>query len=136
MKKYLVLFISILVLGFASCSSDDDSSAPSVLGKWNFEKFEYYNSDNELLETEEVEYDCETNKVYYLDFKENKELDVVYYTSSCVERKYTSQWELQNQKVVFSLDGEFESTELTNSKLVLKTVGSSSGNYSLLYLTR
>lgn len=139
MKKHIVLFISTLVLGFgfASCNSDDDSSAPSVVGKWNLNKIESYDSNDELLESFEVEYDCPTKKVHYLDFKNNGDIDVVSYRTDCTERKYEAigTWVQQNKKVILHLDGlEYESSELTKSTLVLKI--SEFSGYQLLYLTR
>lgn len=135
MKKHLVLFIATLFLGFTSCSSDDDSAAPSVLGKWNFEKIEYQDANGQLLDTEEIQYDCPTNKVQTLDFKENGELDYIYYRTDCSERKFTIEWELRNGKVVFNMDGEFESIELTSSRLIMKAMADSE-SHVLLYLKR
>ncbi|GAB2774332.1 lipocalin family protein [Salinimicrobium soli] len=34
MKKYLILFLAVSLLGFTSCSDDDDAGNPSLIATW------------------------------------------------------------------------------------------------------
>ncbi len=135
MKKQIVLFISTLVLGLGFSSCSDDDSQPSLLGKWNLEKQEERDENNNVTGTWEVEYECETNKTHYFDIKENGEVEIISYRSNCTQRLETIQWEQVNNKTIFFLDVTFEVAELTNSKLVLKYTDPDKSSF-LIHLKR
>jgi hypothetical protein len=88
MKKYLLLFVS--VLAFVSCSDNDDSTdSSSIIGAWEYAKEGTIVSGTETL----VNYENEcSNKKDYVEFLQNGEYGDYYYDSTCDESVDYGDW--------------------------------------------
>ncbi|MFT6689344.1 MAG: hypothetical protein ACJAX7_002377 [Saprospiraceae bacterium] len=128
MKKIIVSFVFVLLLGlvFNSCSSDDSSSTPtstSVVGKWNFSKVSYtFNGQS----SPEADYDgneqgCSKD---YIEFKANGVYNEADYSSTaCVEELSVGTWSKEGSLLTITDDTDTVSVEIigvTTSTLKVK----------------
>lgn len=128
MKKYLLLFVS--VLAFVSCSDDDDktSSPASVVGAWEYYKEGEIVSGVETLVNYENE--CSTNKDY-VEFLQNGEYDDVYYNSDCEESVDYGDWTKSGNMLTNVTEGTtVEILILTETTLKIKYVDTDGAIYT------
>ena len=113
MKKLLLLSISLIL--FTSCSSDDDN--PTILGKWYLYKYtEIINGEqDEVLYTHE----CSTKK-NYVEFLEST-YNSVYYNNLCnLDGESTGNYIINGSNLYLDVNDEYKILTLNNNKLILE----------------
>lgn len=125
MKKFTVLFVSVLTIGltFSSCSKDDDD-AGSLEGKWNFSKEGAVAGGQEIL----VDYsgnEAGCTKDYTTFSADGTVTDVDYdsFDTPCEVFTDNGTWVRTNNTITITSGGETFSAEilnLTSSELKVK----------------
>ena len=120
MKK-LLLFASVLTLGFSSCSKDDAKvSEASLVGKWEFAQEGLIVDGQEFLQPYVHEVDC--NKDYLL-FAASTVAEYNYFGSECEEDIYVDPYTRIGNTLNIMMDGELvvvEIVTLSDTTLKLK----------------
>ena len=138
MKKKLLLALSLgLMITFTGCSSDEDSSTTSIVGKWKSEKFDYYT--NGVLDETVITVEENSSCPDYVEFKSNGtyvsiENDVNCNATADASGTYTyngtnifyNSWGVTESITVISLTSsrmKYDITETSSEGIVYKTVG-------------
>ena len=89
MKKKLLLALSLgLMITFTGCSSDEDSSTTSIVGKWKSEKFDYYT--NGVLDETVITVEENSSCPDYVEFKSNGTYVSIENEVNCNAKSYAS----------------------------------------------
>ena len=132
MKKISILVASAFVFGltFTSCSSDDDSSGGSIVGKWNFSTEKV--SINGITITDEAysgnDEGCATKD--YLEISETTAVEYDYFGSECTLDTYTSTYTRSGNTLTLTEDGEVSTVEVlsvNSNTLVIRSVETMEG---------
>jgi len=130
MRKTIVFFVSIVLLGinFTSCSSNDDAPA-SVVGKWNYSKT--LTSINGVASPEE-DYENEPGcSKDYFELKSGGAFDAGDYSgSSCTLDKSVGTWTQNGSTITIVTDKDTFSGEVvsvSSTVLKIKTTETSNG---------
>nr|WP_314895495.1 lipocalin family protein [uncultured Flavobacterium sp.] len=139
MKKAIILFISVLVLGmtFSSCSNDDNSPAPtpaSVEGKWIYNKMSYTYLGGTNPEEDYVGNELGCIKDYIELNAGGVYNDGDYTGSDCVLVKNNGTWSKSGNIITVlspGLAAHFELVSVSSSELKVKRTDTQWGILSL-----
>lgn len=126
MKRVSILVASAFVLGltFTSCSSDDDSSGGSIIGKWNFSTEKVSFGGQTITEGAYSDNQEGCNKDYY-EFAEATLVEGDYYGSECTLDTYTMTYTRSGNTLTITDDGDVSTMEVisvNSNTLVLRSV--------------
>lgn len=126
MKKFTVLFVSVLTIGLtiSSCSKDDGDGAGSLEGKWNFSKEGVVAGGQEML----VDYSgneagCTKDYVTFSAGGTFADVDYDSFETACEMFTDNGTWVKSNNTITITSGGSTDSAEilsLTSSELKIK----------------
>ena len=134
MKK-LFVFIVIIIFSF-SCNKDETVAAPSIIGKWNFEKQIYtQNTTTYPEENYPNQVGCIKNYIELTSSNTFKEID---YNSNCTYIAYNGNWTKSGNIISITYSDmttdSYEVVSVSETTLVIKhTENIGSNTYSYLY---
>ncbi|MET0759750.1 MAG: lipocalin family protein [Flavobacterium sp.] len=128
MKKFTLLFVSVLTIGLtiSSCSKDDDDDDGSLEGKWNFSKEGAVAGGQEIL----VDYSgneaaCTKDYITFNTGGTVTEVDYDSFDTPCEVFTDNGTWVRTNNTITITTGGESYSAEilnLTSSELKIKDI--------------
>lgn len=133
--KKLFLFIIIIIFSI-SCNKDETVVAPSIIGKWNFEKQIY--TENTTVFAEENypnESGCNKNYIEFTTSNTYKEID---YNTDCTYTAYNGNWSKSGDIISITYSDmttdSYELVSVSESTLVVKHTENIGANiYTYLY---
>ena len=133
--KKLFFFI-VIIISLLSCNKDENVVAPSIVGKWNFEKQIY--TENTTIYPEENypnEAGCNKNYIELTSSNTFKEID---YYSNCTYMAYNGNWTKSGNtiSIIYSdtTTDSYEIVSVSETTLVIKHTENVGTNvFSYLY---
>lgn len=135
MKKNVLLFVSVLVLGLTSCSKDDTQEPASIVGTWD--QFQFV----EVIDGEEVVEDyipsCSGNPTHYIFNNNGEGFANSYYSPNCELESVPLSWSKSGQNLMISAGDELVNTQITLlNETTLKLVYGQEGSETLTVIYR
>lgn len=123
--KRFIFILNILMIGFVSCSKNDDNEtvvAPTIEGKWQFTKEGEINNNQEILTDYQHTSGCTKD---YTEFLSGSVIKDHYFDNpNCQETIDTGAWSKNNNNLTLTYPGQstvnLEIVELTNTTLKVK----------------